>query len=77
MEEWLLLDRVALDAADIPPWHVQLPALIEPHLADPDRPVRDGAFVSTCVASDTVTTDRLDKLGGSLGRSCLEYFTKR
>ena len=43
MKERLLLDRVALNAADVAPRHAQCSALVEPHLAHTEPAGRDGS----------------------------------
>jgi hypothetical protein len=51
VKERLLLDRIALDAAHIAPWDAQPSALVEPHLADAMRAIRDRALVPAGMAS--------------------------
>src|SRR5207253_1258962 len=43
VEEGLLLDRVALHAADVAPRHLQASAFVESNLADADRALRTRA----------------------------------
>src|SRR5689334_24810026 len=50
MEERLLLDRIALHAADIAPWHSQPTAIVETHFTHAHRALRNRALVSTRVA---------------------------
>ena len=77
VEERLLLDRVALHAADVAPRHVKSSAAIEPHLADAHGAVGDRALVAARVAADPALRDRLDELGRGLGRSSLQQFSER
>ena len=51
VEERLLLDRVALHAADVAPGHAQPAAVVEAHLADADRAVRQRAAMAARVAA--------------------------
>ena len=52
VEERLLLDRIALHAADVAPRHVELAVAIEAHLADAERAVGDRALVAAGVAAE-------------------------
>src|SRR6266542_6447478 len=72
VEERLLLDRIALDAADVSPRNAQVSAAIEPHLAHADGPVGDRALVPARVAADALFRDVLDELWRSVSRACLE-----
>jgi len=51
VKEGLLLDRIALDAADITPGHQESSAAIEPHLADADCALGQGTAVAAGVAA--------------------------
>src|SRR5262245_57253399 len=62
VEKWLLLDRVALDAAYVAPGHVKRPAAIEPDLADAIGAIGDGAVVAAGVAVKAAAVNRLVKL---------------
>jgi hypothetical protein len=72
VEERLLLDRVALDPADVAPRHVQHAAAHEADLADAGRPLRDRAFVPARVTPDAVLRNPLGQFRRRLGRSRLE-----
>ena len=74
VEERLLLDRIALDAADVAARDVEHAAAIEPHLADAGRAVRDGTLVAARVTLEPVLRDGLDQFRCGLGRSFLEHF---
>ena len=50
VEERLLLDRIALHAADVAPRHAQRSALVEAHLADADRAFGQRTAVAAGVA---------------------------
>ena len=51
VEERLLLDRIALHAADVAPRHPQPPALVEAHLADADGAVGQGTAMAARVTA--------------------------
>ena len=72
VEERLLLDRIALHAADVAPRHVQPPAAIEADLAHAHRALGDRTLVPAGVAADASALDRLDELGRRLGGARLE-----
>src|SRR5215813_12987677 len=52
MKKWLLLDRVALHAADVAPGYVQLPIAVEAYLAHADRTVGERATMSARVTAE-------------------------
>jgi hypothetical protein len=62
MEEWLLLNRVALHSADIAPRHVKLPALVVANLANTGLTFGNGATVSAGKAADSIAFDFLVQL---------------
>jgi hypothetical protein len=66
MEEGLLLDGIALDAAYVPPRDIQFAAAVVADLADAGLAFRDGAGVSAGVAAEAVSVELLDQLGRSL-----------
>jgi len=72
MEEGFLFDRIALDAADVAPRHVQPSALDEPYLAHARRPFGDRTLVAAGVAAKATVRDALDEirrgLSGTLGQ---------
>src|SRR6185369_3213220 len=72
VEERLLLDRVALNTADITPRDAQVPAAVEAHLAHADGAVGNRALVSARVTADAILGDVLDELRRGLSRSRLE-----
>ena len=77
MEERLLLDRIALEPADVTPRDEQLAAPIDADFADAHRPLGNRAFMAAGVAPQPVVADRFDELGRCLGCSLLENFGKR
>ena len=52
MKEGLLLDRIALHAADVAPRHVQRAAVVEAHVADAQRAVGNRALVPARIAAE-------------------------
>ena len=68
VEERLLLDRVALHAADVAPRHVQRPAPVEADLADAGGAVGQGTGVAAGDAADAPLVERLDQGAGPHGR---------
>src|SRR6266498_3273487 len=62
MKERLLLDRIALDAADITPRHLEPSTLVEAHLAHADRAVGQGAAMPARVAAQPAVGKRLVQL---------------
>ena len=51
VKEWLLLDRITLNAAHIAPGNEQTSAFVEPHLADANRALRQRTAVAARVAA--------------------------
>ena len=72
--EGLLLDRIALQAGDVAPRHVEAPVAVEADVADAGRAVRDGAVVAAGVAADApaVTTLVERSLSGTCRQGHLE-----
>jgi hypothetical protein len=66
VEEWFLLNGVALHAADVSPRNIKLAATVVSDLADAGLAFRNGAGVSAGVAAQTVPIQWLDQLGRSL-----------
>jgi hypothetical protein len=54
VKEWLLLDWIALHAADVPPRHVQGSTFVEPNLAHTDRAIRDTTLMTACMTANGV-----------------------
>src|SRR5512139_271801 len=54
VKEWFLLDGIALQRRHISPWHLELPAFIEPHLADAALALPYLAAVSAGIAFDRI-----------------------
>ena len=52
VEERLLLDGIALHAADVAPRHAQASAVVETHLADADGPVRQRTAMAARVTAE-------------------------
>ena len=77
MKERFLLDGVALDAADVAPWHAQDAVAIEADLADADVAFRDRAFVAAGITPQPPPVDGLDQLGRCLRRPRLQDVGKR
>jgi hypothetical protein len=61
MEKRLLLDRIALHAADISPRHVKLSALVIADLAHARLTFGNGATMTTREAANAVSLNRLVK----------------
>src|SRR2546423_11781050 len=59
VEERFLLDRVALEGADVATWHHQRATAVVADLADPAQAVLDQALVSARVATDLVVRQLL------------------
>lgn len=59
MEERLLLNGVALHAADVSPWHVELAATIEADFADSGLAFGNGTTVTAGKTAYAVALDRL------------------
>jgi hypothetical protein len=59
VKEWFLLDRIALHAADVTPRYQQAATLVEAHLADADRPLRQRTTVPARVAAQSSVGQRL------------------
>jgi uncharacterized protein len=74
VEERLLLDRIALHAADVPVRHVQDAAAVEAHLADADGALGDGAGVAAGIAAEPAALNRLHELRRRGNGSRLEHF---
>ena len=74
MEERLLLDRIALHAADVAVRHLQYAATIEADLADAGGAVRNGTRVTARMAAQPAAIDRLDELRRSLDRPHRQNF---
>ena len=75
MEERLLLDRIALHAADVAPRDVQRAAAVESDLADARGAVGQRTGVPAGDASDAAVVERLDEFAGPNGR--LEHVLQR
>src|SRR4029077_13925907 len=74
MEEGLLLDRIALHAADIAPRDVEGSATVVTDLTYTGLPVGDRATMSACVATNTVAIQLLVEL--TLAHLLIDDFTK-
>ena len=59
VKEGLLLDRIALHAADITPWHEKATALVEPDLANANRAVGQRTAVAAGVAAKSTVGQTL------------------
>ena len=77
VEERLLLDRIALHAADVPMGHMQHAAAIEAHLADAGRAVGNRTGVPARMTAQPAAVDRLDQLRRRLDRPRLEHLGER
>ena len=75
VEKRLLLDGVALHAADVTPRHHQTSALVEADLADADRAVRQRTAVAARVAAQAAVGESLVQL--ALTRFLREHVAKR
>ena len=65
VEEGLLLNRIALHAADVTPWNVKLSALVKAYLADACLAFGNRAFVSAGVAAQPVAFQRFHQSGAA------------
>ena len=72
VKERLLLDRIALNPADVAPRHMEPPASVEPYLAHAHGPVGDWAFVAARVTAEPIPGNGLDELRRCLSRPDLE-----
>ena len=81
VEERLLLDRIALHAADVAPRHAQRAAVVEPHLAHAHRAVGDRALMTAGMTAQTIALERLDELGRrfvrALGEQLLQLHVQK
>src|SRR5215208_3233299 len=62
VEERLLFDRIALHAADVPPWDVELAIAVAAHFADADRARRNRTAMPARHAADPCAVERLYQL---------------
>ena len=69
VEERLLLDRIALHAADVSPRHAQTSALVEADLADADRALGQRAAVAAGEASQAAVGQRFVELALRVSRA--------
>ena len=74
VKEGFLFDRVTLHAANVPLRDIQAATLIEPHLADPQRALRDRTTVSTGIATDALAIERFVQL--TLTGLLLQYLSE-
>ena len=74
VEERLLLDRIALHAADVAPRHQQPAALVEAHLADADRALGQRTAVAARVAAQPAVGQRVVQL--ALARLAREHLSQ-
>src|SRR4051812_29950753 len=72
VEERLLLNWVTLDAANVPPWNVQLAAAVVANLADSCLALGNGAGVSAGVAAEAIAIEVFDQLGRGLAHVRVE-----
>jgi hypothetical protein len=77
VEEGLLLDWIALDAAYVPPRDIELAAAVVAYLTDAGLAFRDGAGVSAGVAAQAVAVELLDQLGRGLADVRIEDVFER
>jgi hypothetical protein len=54
MEQWLLLDGITLEGADVPMGHIENPPTVEPNKADPASALSDQTAMSTGHAAEGV-----------------------
>ena len=76
MKEGLLLNGVALHAADISPGDVEFPAAIETHLAHAGLPFRNRTTVTAGIAAKPIAIQRLPKLGRGFLDALIEDFSQ-
>jgi hypothetical protein len=72
MEERLLLDRITLHSADVPPGNVELTAAIKAHFADTRLTVGNGATVSAGEAAHAIAVKFLNQVGIGLSDAGIE-----
>jgi hypothetical protein len=69
VEERLLLDGIALHAADVAPRHHEPAALVEAHLAHAHRAVGNRALVAAAKAANAAFVDLLDEFRRGFARA--------
>lgn len=74
MEEWFLLNGVALHSPHVAPGNVKLASCIEPDFADPRLTFRNGTAVAAGIATNAIAIDRLVQL--ALADILIENFAK-
>jgi hypothetical protein len=77
VKERFLLDRIALDSADVTPGYAKVSAAIHAHFAYAYGTIRDRALVPARITANSVPGDRFDELWCCLCGSDLEHFGKR
>jgi hypothetical protein len=68
VEERLLLDRIALHAADVAPGDIERAAAVEAHLADASGAVGKGTRVAAGDTANASRVERADQFAGPDGR---------
>ncbi len=72
MEEWLLLDRIALHARNVSVGNIKLAAAIEADLANSGLTLVNRATVSAGITADSFALDRLPKRAIALANMLIE-----
>src|SRR6185436_17972174 len=70
VEKRFLFNGIALHAADVAPWHAEASAIVEAHLADANRTVRQRALVAAGIT--TQSTIRQNVVQFAIARFSLE-----
>ena len=77
MEEWLLLDGVALGSGGVSPGDVECAAAVIANFADSRLAFRDGAAVSAGEAADAVVLESFVESGVSFADSLVQNTAER
>ena len=73
MEKWLLLNRIALHAAHVSPWHIQVPTTVVANFAHAGLPIGNRTLMSAGIAAHTVlVVELLHQLGRRFAHILIE-----
>src|SRR5213075_966598 len=76
VEEWLLLDRIALNSPNVAPGNVELSAAVEAHFADAGLAIGNRAAVSTGKAAQPIVIEFFNQAGISLANVIVQNFAE-
>ena len=76
MEEWLLLDRIALNSANVAPGNVEFPASVEANFTHAGLAIGNRAAVSAGKAAQPVVIEFLNQAGISLANVIVQNFAE-